>query len=141
MNIPVRILLGAALAAALFVSFPVARAAMAPGAGNDDQTPAVVASIPVPSGLAPGNIKNAVLEALTYRKWTAQEAAAGRITATYSRGSMSLTLAISYDSREVKVVVAQWDSRPRVQKTQERWFANAKKDIAEALIRQAALTK
>ncbi len=141
MKNPFRFSLGAALAAALLVSVPVVRAAMAPGDAQAPSAPAVTASIPVPSGLAPAHIKAAVLEALASRKWTAQEVSAGRITATYSRGSMSLTLAISYDTKEVTVVVAQWDSRPRVQKTQERWFANAKKDIAEALIRQAALTK
>ncbi len=134
---------GAALVAALFVSVPVVRAAMAPSGGDTQApgAPAVVANIPVPSGMTPDHIKAAIIEGLAPRKWVAQEVGPGQITATYSRGSMSLALAIAYNTKEVTVTVAQWDSRPRAQKTQERWFANAKKDIADELVRRSALTK
>ena len=143
MKNPFKFYLGAALVAALFFSVPVVRAAMAPSGGDAQApaAPATVSNIAVPSGLSLDHVKGAVMEALARRKWTCQDAGMGKISATYARGGMSLAMAIAYDLKEVTVTVAQWDSRPRAQKTQERWFANAKKDIADELVRQATLTK
>jgi len=99
------------------------------------------ATIPVPNDLATSDVKDAIIRALALRKWTVQETSEGKISASYSRGHMSLFVTLRFNPKEVNVFVGQWDSNARVRKTQERWFANLKKDTFDALVAAKVMKK
>ena len=62
----------------------------------------------------------------------------GKISAYYARGNVTLGLAISYQAGLVTIDVKQWDSRPKALKTQERWLANVRESIIDALGKRRA---
>jgi hypothetical protein len=98
-------------------------------------TPAVTgdsaASIAMPAGLSPEEVKDSILQALLFRKYTVQDQSEDSITASIASGNIVLLLKIRYSASEVTLSVNQWDSRPKAQKRQERWVANIRKDIAD----------
>lgn len=85
----------------------------------------------MPAGLSPEEVKDSILQALLFRKYTVQDQSEDSITASIASGNIVLLLKIRYSASEVTLSVNQWDSRPKAQKRQERWVANIRKDIAD----------
>jgi hypothetical protein len=138
----VRVLRAAPLAlfCSLALGLVISRAADQPPAAPAE-TAALTADIAVPPGLALDEVKASVLNALAFRKLTVQDQSEGSITASYARGGMVLILKIGYSTSALTLTVNQWDSQPRVLKTQERWMTNIRKDLTDALTKQKALKK
>jgi len=124
-----------ALFCAMALGCLTARAADAPAAVPP---PAATNAITVPSGLTVDDVKASILEALVMRKLTVVDQVDGKITAYYASRNVTLTLAISYQMDQVTIEVKQWDSRPKALKSQERWLANVRKEIMDALVRRKA---
>jgi hypothetical protein len=95
-------------------------------------------SLSVPPGLTVEEVRAAILEGLASRRLSVVDQSEGRISAYYAHGNITLALAISYQADLVTIDVRQWDSRPKGVKTQERWLANVRKDIMNALVKRKA---
>ncbi len=141
MHIHNRYLTGAALWAlfcSLTLGCSIAKAADAPAAVSPSASLAAGNDIATPAGLTADDVKASVLEALARRKLTVLDQSEGKVSASYSRGSVTLTLSIAYQADRVTIEVKQWDSRSKGVKTQERWLANIRKDIVDALVKRKA---
>ena len=115
---------------------------MAPTTPMAPATPMLSAnSVSVPPGLSADQVKASILEGLAARKLIVLDQSEGKISAYHARKNITLTLIITYQADQVTIEVKQWDSRPRVVRTQEGWLVNIRKSISDALLRRKAFNQ
>lgn len=113
---------------ALFLATPALRAADA-GYGQN------VGMIALADKLDASDAKQVILQAIAARRFELRESTDGKIVAFHARGDNSLTLTITYNSKEISLFAvgsARGGGLPM------RWIDNLKKDLNVFLIRKVA---